>query len=81
MWCERKADRSDPVELMPHGRSELVDGLEEVEEDLPGVCDWSCGFDIPDAVGVERTIVRDCQAVDYGRRSGTVPADLYLSGF
>ncbi|HOT94898.1 MAG TPA: hypothetical protein PK089_06890 [Methanoregulaceae archaeon] len=79
---------------------------------VPGVRDWSCGFDIPDAGDIERMTVRDCQAVDCwqdgfhldgswnghrqravdvlfercravacGQRSGTVPAELYQSGF
>ena len=84
----------------------------EGKNGVPGVRDWSCGFDIPDAGDVERMIVRDCQAVDCwqdgfhldgswnghrqravdvlfercravacGQRSGTVPAELYQSGF
>ena len=84
----------------------------EGKNGVPGVRDWSCGFDIPDAGDVERMIVRDCQAVDCwqdgfhldgswnghrqravdvlfercravacGHRSGTVPAELYQSGF
>ena len=84
----------------------------EGKDGVPGVRDWSCGFDIPDAGDVERMTVRDCQAidcwqdgfhldgswnghrqivkdvlfercvaVDCGRRSGTVPAELYQSGF
>ncbi len=58
---------------------------------MPGVPDWSCGFDIQDAGDVEGLIVRDCQVVDVlfgrcwavgcGQRSGTVPAELYQSGF
>ena len=84
----------------------------EGKDGVPGVRDWSCGFDIPDAGDVERMIVRDCQAIDCwqdgfhldgswnghrqivkdvlfercraaacGHRSGTVPAELYQSGF
>ena len=84
----------------------------EGKNGVPGVRDWSCGFDIPDAGDVERMIVRDCQAIDCwqdgfhldgswnghrqravdvlfercravacGQRSGTVPAELYQSGF
>ena len=84
----------------------------EGKDGVPGVRDWSCGFDIPDAGDVERMIVRDCQAIDCwqdgfhldgswnghrqravdvlfercravacGQRSGTVPAELYQSGF
>jgi len=84
----------------------------EGKNGVPGVRDWSCGFDIPDAGDVERMTVRDCWAVDCwqdgfhldgswnghrqravdvlferchavlcGQRSGTVPAELYQSGF
>jgi len=84
----------------------------EGKNGVPGVRDWSCGFDIPDAGDIARLTVRDCQAIDCwqdgfhldgswdghrqraeavlfercravgsGRRSGTVPAELYQSGF
>jgi len=84
----------------------------EGKDGVPGVRDWSCGFDIPDAGDVSRMTVRDCQAIDCwqdgfhldgswnnhrqravdvlfercvavlsGRRSGTVPTELYQSGF
>ena len=84
----------------------------EGKDGVPGVRDWSCGFDIPDAGDIERMTVRDCQAIDCwqdgfhldgswnghrqravdvlfercravlcGQRSGTVPAELYQSGF
>ncbi len=84
----------------------------EGKNGVPGVRDWSCGFDLPDAGDIEGLTVRDCQAidcwqdgfhldgswdghrqmvkdvrfercvaVDCGRRSGTVPAELYQSGF
>ena len=36
----------------------------EGKDRVPGVRDWPCGFDIPDAGDVERMTVRDCQAVD-----------------
>ena len=84
----------------------------EGKNGVPGVRDWSCGFDIPDAGDVEGLTVRDCWAVDCwqdgfhldgswnghrqtakdvrferchavscGQRSGTVPTELYQSGF
>ncbi len=84
----------------------------EGKDGMPGVRDWSGGFDIPDAGDFEGLTVRDCQAldcwqdgfhldgswkghrqmvkdvrfercvaVDCGRRSGTVPTELYQSGF
>ena len=36
----------------------------EGKNGLPGVRDWSCGFDIPDAGDIEGMTVRDCQAID-----------------
>lgn len=36
----------------------------EGKNGVPGIRDWSCGFDIPDAGDVERMTVRDCQAID-----------------
>ncbi len=84
----------------------------EGKDGVPGVRDWSCSFDVPDAGDIEGLTVRDCQAidcwqdgfhldgrwkghrqivndvlfercvaVDCGRRSGSVPAELYQSGF
>ena len=43
----------------------------EGKDGVPGVRDWSCGFDIPDAGDVERMTVRDCQAIDCWQDTGS----------
>lgn len=79
---------------------------------VPGIRDWSTGFDIPDTGDIDGLTYRrceaidswqsgfhmdgswsghrqiqkgilleDCRAIDSGRRSGTVPGELYQSGY